>query len=102
MTLFSASNYYEEESNWGAIVRLTHGQKPVVHQYMTRDDDTPRALSLRRAVGQMERGAVNQVRGILLEYQTALAAAFAAQDVAGTGRITLVEWESILCSVTKL
>jgi serine/threonine-protein phosphatase with EF-hand domain len=102
MTLFSASNYYEEESNLGAFVRLTHGQKPVVHQYMTRDDDQPRTLSLRRAVGQMERGAINQIRGVLLEYQGELKAAFAECDPSGTGKVSVKDWDALLRRVTQL
>ena len=102
MTLFSASNYYEEESNLGAFVRLTHGQKPVVHQYMTRDDDQPRALSLRRAVGQMERGAINQIRGVLLEYQADLKRAFAECDPTGTGKVSVKDWDALLRRITQL
>jgi len=98
MTLFSASNYYEDESNMGAFVRLDRasGMKPRLHQFITSENDEKRVLSLRRSVGEMERGAVVQIRSILFEYKATLTAEFEKLDPEETGYVTLGQWADML------
>ncbi|KAJ1459088.1 Metallo-dependent phosphatase-like protein [Pelagophyceae sp. CCMP2097] len=106
MTLFSASNYYAGESNWGAFAKLSAVMKGsetmafkssvTLHQFVV-DDVLPQDGSpAPTRAPQNAKASVERVRLILYEYKTQLAAEFEAADVDQSGELDLFVWASIM------
>ena len=102
MTLFSASNYYEEGSNLGAYLKLSLVNGASLNQFATTDNDAPDELTLRYAVSRMERSAMDQVRHVLFENKAAVELELAALDPESTGKLEVHKWERALSSATRL
>ncbi|CAO2624133.1 Serine/threonine-protein phosphatase with EF-hands 1 [Lemmus lemmus] len=98
ITLFSASNYYEEGSNRGAYIRLSYGTTPQFFQYQVTSSSCLSPLHQR--VSAMEFSAFKILKEKMLSRKTDLINAFQLRDYRRSGRISLAQWafsvESIL------
>ncbi|XP_076047339.1 serine/threonine-protein phosphatase with EF-hands pef-1-like [Oratosquilla oratoria] len=91
ITIFSASNYYDDGSNRGAYVKLQGpGLEPHFVQYMA--DTKTKRLTLRERVGRMETSAIRELRGQIMASRTRLLEAFKGHDPGDTGQIALNDW----------
>ncbi|KAL7854193.1 hypothetical protein AOLI_G00210370 [Acnodon oligacanthus] len=90
LTIFSASNYYEEGSNRGAYIRLGPDLNPHVVQYQA--SRSTRELTLRQSVGRTERSALRALREQLFAHKSDLISAFEEYDPEHTGVISMKHW----------
>ncbi|XP_069579069.1 serine/threonine-protein phosphatase with EF-hands 2-like [Brachyistius frenatus] len=100
LTIFSASNYYEEGSNRGAYIRM--GSDLVPHFIQYQASRTCRELTLRQSVGWTERSALRSLREQLFVHKSDLISAFRVFDPNNTGLIPLRHWASATETVLKL
>ncbi|NP_001030107.1 serine/threonine-protein phosphatase with EF-hands 1 isoform X2 [Rattus norvegicus] len=98
ITVFSASNYYEEGSNRGAYIRLSYGTSPQFFQYQVTSTSCLNPLYQR--VNAMEFSAFRILKERMIARKTDLINAFELRDHSRTGKISLAQWafsmESIL------
>ncbi|XP_063065803.1 serine/threonine-protein phosphatase with EF-hands 2-like [Engraulis encrasicolus] len=94
LTIFSASNYYEEGSNRGAYIRL--GPDLVPHMVQYQATRTTLDLTLRQSVGRTERSAMRALRQQLFAHKSDLISAFQEHDPDNTGCISLKDWAVVL------
>lgn len=88
MTVFSASNYYEEGSNKGAYVRLIGGPTEPLEPYFVQfNAATPklRNMTIRQRVGLVEASAIRELRSRICERQDAIVQAFKEHDAEELG-----------------
>ncbi|XP_061485422.1 serine/threonine-protein phosphatase with EF-hands 1 isoform X2 [Rhineura floridana] len=99
VTIFSASNYYEEGSNRGAYIKLNPDLIPRFVQYQVSKSTCKQTLHQR--VTTIELSALKCLREKLYTHKSELIAAFRQYDSNYTGRISPSEWasavESVLC-----
>uniref|UniRef100_UPI00398EBFAC serine/threonine-protein phosphatase with EF-hands 1 isoform X2 n=1 Tax=Pristiophorus japonicus TaxID=55135 RepID=UPI00398EBFAC len=100
ITIFSASNYYEECSNRGAYVKLGPDLVPRFVQY--RVSKCTRRLTLQQRVSVVEASALKSLREKLYAHKSEVIAAFKQHDQDYTGRITTSQWASAVESVLHL
>ncbi|XP_031433258.1 serine/threonine-protein phosphatase with EF-hands 2 isoform X3 [Clupea harengus] len=100
LTIFSASNYYEEGSNRGAYIRLGPDLVPHLIQYQATR--TTRDLTLRQSVGRTERSALRALREQLFAHKSDLISAFQKYDPDNTGWISLKDWAVAMETVFHL
>uniref|UniRef100_A0A8B9LD22 Serine/threonine-protein phosphatase with EF-hands n=1 Tax=Astyanax mexicanus TaxID=7994 RepID=A0A8B9LD22_ASTMX len=85
ITIFSASNYYEEGSNRGAYIKLG-----------------TRKLTLQQRVSVAESSALKALQEKLFTHRSELMAFFQQYDINNTGRISINEWAQVLDTVLRL
>ncbi|XP_068718275.1 serine/threonine-protein phosphatase with EF-hands 2-like isoform X1 [Montipora capricornis] len=100
ITIFSASNYYEQGSNRGAYMKIGPDMKPYFVQYQV--SKTKKHLTLKQRVGIVEESAIRDLRERFYANKTALMTAFLERDKGKTGYITGSQWSSAVESVLKL
>ncbi|XP_048115901.1 serine/threonine-protein phosphatase with EF-hands 2-like [Alosa alosa] len=100
LTIFSASNYYEEGSNRGAYIRLGPDLIPHVIQYQATR--TTRDLTLRQSVGRTERSALRALREQFFAHKSDLMSVFQQYDPDNTGLISLKDWAVAMETVLHL
>ncbi|XP_063038899.1 serine/threonine-protein phosphatase with EF-hands 1 [Melospiza melodia melodia] len=100
ITVFSASNYYEEGSNRGAYIKLNPELTPRFVQYQV--SKLTRRKNLRERVGTIESSALKSLREKIYAHRSELISAFAQYDVNGTGRISVNDWAAAMESVLQL
>ncbi|XP_016152420.1 PREDICTED: serine/threonine-protein phosphatase with EF-hands 1 [Ficedula albicollis] len=100
ITIFSASNYYEEGSNRGAYIKLNPELIPRFVQYQV--SKFTRRHNLRERVGTIESSALKSLREKIYAHKSELTSAFAQYDVNGTGRISVNDWAAAMESVLQL
>ncbi|NXE90319.1 PPE1 phosphatase, partial [Menura novaehollandiae] len=100
ITIFSASNYYEEGSNRGAYIKLNAELIPRFVQYQVSRHT--RRQNLRERVGTIESSALKSLREKIYAHRSELTSAFAQYDVNGTGRISVNDWAAAMESVLQL
>ncbi|XP_010392764.1 serine/threonine-protein phosphatase with EF-hands 1 isoform X1 [Corvus cornix cornix] len=100
ITIFSASNYYEEGSNRGAYIKLNPELTPRFVQYQV--SKYTRRQNLRERVGTIESSALKSLREKIYAHRSELTSAFAQYDVNGTGRISVNDWAAAMESVLQL
>uniref|UniRef100_A0A8C3XBS0 Serine/threonine-protein phosphatase with EF-hands n=1 Tax=Cyanoderma ruficeps TaxID=181631 RepID=A0A8C3XBS0_9PASS len=100
ITIFSASNYYEEGSNRGAYIKLNPELTPRFVQYQV--SKLTRRQNLRERVGTIESSALKSLREKIYAHRSELTSAFAQYDVNGTGRISVNDWAAAMESVLQL
>ncbi|XP_064412961.1 serine/threonine-protein phosphatase with EF-hands 1 [Latimeria chalumnae] len=100
ITIFSASNYYEEGSNRGAYIKLGPDLVPHFVQYQV--SKSTRRPTLRQRVNIAEHAALRSLKEKLYTCKTELIAAFKQYDQHGTGRISVNEWASAIESVLTM
>ncbi|XP_035826632.1 serine/threonine-protein phosphatase with EF-hands 2-like [Aplysia californica] len=113
LTVFSASGYYEENSNKGAyakVMRQTNKVKieqepgvPEVQlvQYMAPSRGS-RRLTFTERISHLERSALQNVKELILANQSCLEAEFAKLDPEETGEISACAWCQVMESVLAL
>ncbi|XP_071286540.1 serine/threonine-protein phosphatase with EF-hands 1 isoform X1 [Agelaius tricolor] len=100
ITIFSASNYYEEGSNRGAYIKLNPELTPRFVQYQV--SKLTRRQNLRERVGTIESSALKSLREKIYAHRSELISAFAQYDLNGTGRISVNDWAAAMESVLQL
>ncbi|KFP35355.1 Serine/threonine-protein phosphatase with EF-hands 1, partial [Chlamydotis macqueenii] len=100
ITIFSASNYYEEGSNRGAYIKLNPELIPRFVQY--RVSKYTRRQNLRERVGTIESSALQSLREKIYAHRAELTSAFAQYDLNGTGKISVNDWAAAMESVLQL
>uniref|UniRef100_A0A8C1ZDD8 Serine/threonine-protein phosphatase n=1 Tax=Cyprinus carpio TaxID=7962 RepID=A0A8C1ZDD8_CYPCA len=100
ITIFSASNYYEEGSNRGAYVKLGPELVPRFFQYQV--SRSTRKLTLHQRVCVAEGSALRALKEKLYAHRSDLMAAFQQYDIDNTGRISTSEWAQVVESVLRL
>ncbi|NXX13738.1 PPE1 phosphatase, partial [Podargus strigoides] len=100
ITIFSASNYYEEGSNRGAYIKLNPELIPRFVQYQV--SQYTRRQNLRERVGTIESSALKSLREKIYAHRSELTSAFAQYDHNGTGRISVSDWAAAMESVLQL
>ncbi|XP_009899088.2 serine/threonine-protein phosphatase with EF-hands 1 [Dryobates pubescens] len=100
ITIFSASNYYEEGSNRGAYIKLTPELTPRFVQYQVSKQT--RRQNLRQRVGTIESSALKSLREKIYAHRSELTHAFAQYDHNGTGTIPVNDWAAAMESVLQL
>uniref|UniRef100_A0A669EK78 Serine/threonine-protein phosphatase n=1 Tax=Oreochromis niloticus TaxID=8128 RepID=A0A669EK78_ORENI len=92
ITIFSASNYYEEGSNRGAYVKLGRELVPRFYQYQV--SRTTRKLTLTQRVRAAEGSALRALKEKLFSFYICTRLA--------SGRVSVCEWALVLESVLRL
>ncbi|XP_030806781.1 serine/threonine-protein phosphatase with EF-hands 1 [Camarhynchus parvulus] len=100
ITIFSASNYYEEGSNRGAYIKLNPELTPRFVQYQV--SKLTRRQNLQERVGTIESSALKSLREKIYAHRSELISAFAQYDLNGTGRISVNDWAAAMESVLQL
>ncbi|XP_051870398.1 serine/threonine-protein phosphatase with EF-hands 1 [Pristis pectinata] len=100
ITIFSASNYYEEGSNQGAYVKL--GPDLIPHFVKYRVSKSTRKLTLKERVSAVEESALKSLREKLFAHKSEVIAAFRQYDPDHTGKISLSQWALAVNSVLHL
>ncbi|XP_053435752.1 serine/threonine-protein phosphatase with EF-hands 1 [Nycticebus coucang] len=90
ITIFSASNYYEEGSNRGAYIRLCSGMTPRFFQYQVTKATCLKPLHQR--VNTMEISAIRALKERMISRKTDLTRAFQLQDPRKSGKVSLGQW----------
>uniref|UniRef100_A0A8C8XPN6 Serine/threonine-protein phosphatase n=1 Tax=Panthera leo TaxID=9689 RepID=A0A8C8XPN6_PANLE len=90
ITIFSASNYYEEGSNRGAYIKLSFGMAPRFFQYQVTRTTCLRPLYQR--VNAIESSAIRILRERIIARKTDLIHAFQLQDRSKSGKLSMSQW----------
>ncbi|KFW79688.1 Serine/threonine-protein phosphatase with EF-hands 1, partial [Manacus vitellinus] len=100
ITIFSASNYYEEGSNRGAYVKLDPELIPRFVQFQSSKHT--RSLNILERVGTIESSALKSLQELIYAHRSELISAFAQYDLNGTGCISVPDWVAAMESVLHL
>ncbi|XP_047436127.1 serine/threonine-protein phosphatase with EF-hands 1 [Mugil cephalus] len=100
ITIFSASNYYEEGSNRGAYIKLGRELVPRFYQYQV--SRTTRKLTLTQRVRAAEGSALRALKEKLFAHRSELMTGFQQYDQNYTGSVSVSEWAQVLESVLRL
>ncbi|KAG9485713.1 hypothetical protein GDO78_008676 [Eleutherodactylus coqui] len=100
ITIFSASNYYDEGSNKGAYIKLCPDLIPRFVQYQVRK--CTRKLTLHQRMNAVEDSAVRALREQFFAHRSDLIKAFEEYDPDGTGKISISDWVTAVESVLHL
>ncbi|XP_042272440.1 serine/threonine-protein phosphatase with EF-hands 1 isoform X2 [Thunnus maccoyii] len=100
ITIFSASNYYEEGSNRGAYIKVGRELVPRFYQYQV--SRTTRKLTLTQRVRAAEGSALRALKEKLFAHRSELMAGFQQYDQNNTGSVSVSEWALVLESVLRL
>lgn len=90
ITVFSASNYYEEGSNRGAYIRMSSGTTPRFFQYQVTRATCLRPLYQR--VNAIESSAIRMLKERMISRKTDLIRAFQLQDRNKSGKLSMGQW----------
>ncbi|XP_060038668.1 serine/threonine-protein phosphatase with EF-hands 1 [Erinaceus europaeus] len=90
ITVFSASNYYEEGSNRGAYIRLSSGMAPRFFQYQVTKSTC--ATPLYQRVNIIESSAIRILKERVISRKTDLVRAFHLQDRNKSGKLSMSQW----------
>ncbi|XP_044525196.1 serine/threonine-protein phosphatase with EF-hands 1 [Gracilinanus agilis] len=100
ITLFSASNYYEEGSNRGAYLKLKKDLIPRFFQYQCHQ--MVQSKTLHESVDIVENTAFRILGEKLIARSSDLMEAFKKYDVKNSGKITLSEWGKAVSEVLEM
>ncbi|XP_068597775.1 serine/threonine-protein phosphatase with EF-hands 1 [Brachionichthys hirsutus] len=100
ITIFSASNYYEEGSNRGAYIRIGRELVPRFYQYQV--SHITRKLTLMQRVRAAEGSALRALKEKLFTHRSELMLGFQQYDQNNTGGVSVSEWALVLESVLRL
>uniref|UniRef100_A0A8C5W0G8 Serine/threonine-protein phosphatase n=1 Tax=Microcebus murinus TaxID=30608 RepID=A0A8C5W0G8_MICMU len=99
ITVFSASNYYEQGSNRGAYLKLCSGMSPRFFRYQATWETTLKPLYQR--VNIIEISAIRMLKEKIISRKTDLIHAFQLQD-RKSGKLSLGRWAFCMESVLGL
>ncbi|XP_078602205.1 serine/threonine-protein phosphatase with EF-hands 2-like isoform X2 [Branchiostoma floridae x Branchiostoma japonicum] len=102
LTIFSASNYYEEGSNRGAYVKIGADLQPRLVQYMCTSFHMEKEMALSQRISIIEKAAIVYLKEECYANKTALMEAFRQMDPSDEGVITLRHWIQTMTSVLNL
>ncbi|XP_056868969.1 serine/threonine-protein phosphatase with EF-hands 1 isoform X5 [Takifugu flavidus] len=94
ITIFSASNYYEEGSNRGAYIKVGRELMPRFYQYQV--SRSTRKLTLTQRVRAAEGSALRALKEKLFTHRSELILGFQEYDHNNTGTILVSEWAQVL------
>ncbi|XP_038615296.1 serine/threonine-protein phosphatase with EF-hands 2 [Tachyglossus aculeatus] len=100
LTVFSASNYYDDGSNWGAYIKLAPDLVPHIVQY--RAHKATHLLTRRQRVNCVEEAALGALRLKLFSHSTELLRVFQTYDPETTGFISIQDWAAAVEMVLHL
>lgn len=90
ITVFSASNYYEEGSNRGAYIKMGYGMSLRFFQYQVTEATCLRPLYQR--VNSIESSAIRILKERVISRKTDLINAFQLQDRNKSGKLSVSQW----------
>ncbi|XP_073654879.1 serine/threonine-protein phosphatase with EF-hands 1 isoform X2 [Tursiops truncatus] len=90
ITVFSASNYYEEGSNRGAYIRVSSGTPPRFFQYQVTRATCLRPLYQR--MNAVESRAIRMLKERMISQKTDLIRVFQLQDSSKSGKLSVGQW----------
>ena len=104
LTIFSASNYYEYDSNNGAFVRILVNAKPVIVQFQIKTDPpfSTKNLCFREKVSHYESSAIKNLLQNFILKEKELMQEFRLRDKESRGSLVIADWCDILSDVLKL
>ncbi|KAG1689245.1 hypothetical protein DVH05_028517 [Phytophthora capsici] len=103
LTVFSASNYCGSQTNKGACVLLERGENNDIQPHVVQFSSQP--LQKLQAAGRnewrkkarnLERQTLESILKFICENQNALMLAFQQADTTGCGRVSKIEWKTVL------
>ncbi|XP_034077168.1 serine/threonine-protein phosphatase with EF-hands 1 [Gymnodraco acuticeps] len=100
ITIFSASNYYEEGSNRGAYIKVGRELVPRFYQYQV--SHTTRKLTLTQRVRVAEGSALKALKEKLFSHRSELLSGLQQYDHKNTGNVSVSDWAQVLESVLRL
>ncbi|KAM8819831.1 serine/threonine-protein phosphatase with EF-hands 1 [Eudromia elegans] len=100
ITIFSASNYYEDGSNRGAYIKLNPDLIPRFIQYQVSRNTCRQNLQER--INTVEGAALKALREKIYANKTELMEAFISKDLTGTGKLSVSDWAEAMESVLQL
>ncbi|CAJ1049452.1 serine/threonine-protein phosphatase with EF-hands 1 [Xyrichtys novacula] len=100
ITIFSASNYYEEGSNRGAYIKVGRELVPRFYQYQV--SRTTRKLTLTQRVRAAEGSALRALKEKLFSHRSELMSGFQQYDQNNKGSVSVSEWALVLEAVLRL
>ncbi|NWJ07237.1 PPE1 phosphatase, partial [Crypturellus undulatus] len=100
ITIFSASNYYEDGSNRGAYIKLNPDLSPRFIQYQVSRNTCRQNLQER--VNTVEGAALKALREKIYANKTDLMEAFINRDLTGSGKLSVSDWAEAMESVLQL
>ncbi|XP_073422169.1 serine/threonine-protein phosphatase with EF-hands 1 [Dendrobates tinctorius] len=100
ITIFSASNYYDEGSNRGAYLKLGPDLIPRFVQYQV--SKCTRKLTLNQRMSAVEDSALRALQEQFFAHRTDLIKAFKGHDPDDTGKISISDWASAMEAVLHL
>ncbi|XP_077155237.1 serine/threonine-protein phosphatase with EF-hands 1 [Ranitomeya variabilis] len=100
ITIFSASNYYDEGSNRGAYLKLCPDLIPRFVQYQV--SKCTRKLTLNQRMSAVEDSALRALQEQFFAHRTDLIKAFKEYDPDDTGKISISDWASAMEAVLHL
>ncbi|XP_044143593.1 serine/threonine-protein phosphatase with EF-hands 1 [Bufo gargarizans] len=100
ITIFSASNYYDEGSNRGAYLKLGPDLIPRFVQYQV--SKCTRKLTLHQRINAAEDSALRALQEQFFAHRSDLMKAFKECDPDGTGKISINDWAKAVEAVLHL
>ncbi|KGL74740.1 Serine/threonine-protein phosphatase with EF-hands 1, partial [Tinamus guttatus] len=100
ITIFSASNYYEDGSNRGAYIKLNPDLSPRFIQYQVSRNTCRQNLQER--INTVEEAAIKALREKIYANKTELMEAFINKDLTGSGKLSVSDWAEAMESVLQL
>ncbi|XP_025907999.1 serine/threonine-protein phosphatase with EF-hands 1 [Nothoprocta perdicaria] len=100
ITIFSASNYYEDGSNRGAYIKLNPDLIPRFIQYQVSRNTCRQNLQER--INTVEGAALKALREKIYANKTELMEAFMSKDLTGAGKLSVSDWAEAMESVLQL
>ncbi|XP_077984118.1 serine/threonine-protein phosphatase with EF-hands 2-like isoform X2 [Glandiceps talaboti] len=100
LTVFSASNYYEQGSNKGAYIKMDTDLTPRFVQYSSTK--TTRKLTAKQSLSIVEESALRDLRYKVIANKSTLMQEFKKLDQKNTGLITVGEWAQVMATVLEL
>uniref|UniRef100_A0A2K6EVN5 Serine/threonine-protein phosphatase n=1 Tax=Propithecus coquereli TaxID=379532 RepID=A0A2K6EVN5_PROCO len=101
VTIFSASNYYKEDSNRGAYIRLYAGTVPQFYQFQTTSETCLKPLC-ERCVYSKKNSEHWVLKERIISQKTDLTHAFQLQDHGKSGKLSQGQWALCMESVLGL
>ncbi|XP_008063662.2 serine/threonine-protein phosphatase with EF-hands 1 [Carlito syrichta] len=100
VTVFSASNYYEEGSNRGAYIKLSSGMNPQFFQYQVTKATCLKPFYKR--VNTLEMSAIKILKERIIARKSDLICAFQLEDKKNSGQISVSQWAFCMESILRL
>ncbi|KAI3384921.1 hypothetical protein SNEBB_000111 [Seison nebaliae] len=101
LTVFSASNYYDEGSNKGAYLKLLPEMAPYIVQYVSNKKQQKK-MTLRESVSSLEESAMKDLTSKIFAHKSMLMNEFKKVDQKKSGNITVNDWCQILSRITEM